>query len=623
MRRKLFAAFLLTLFALGLGMTGSAAAQGNAVWDAKYYKTPTLSGTPAITRKDNAIAFDWGTGSPGADMPNDNFSVRWGTDVFFPAGTYRFWALADDNVRVNVGFAIRPQIDTFNNPAVNQIVSADVTLPTGTHHIQVDYREVTETARVFVTWANLATNPSGPNFPTPVPQPTPIPQPIPVSGGGWTAQYYSNQSLAGNPVAIIAESSPTHDWGSSAPLSSLPADNFSVRWTSSQTLNGGTYRLTLRADDGVRLYINGARIIDEWHSATGVTYTTDITLSTGTHNFMVEYYEAGGRAFLDYDLALVSGTIVFPFPQPTATPVFVPSPVIGLPGNWLATYFNNRSLAGTPSAILSEGSPDHDWGQGSPVPSVGNDNFSARWTSSQTLSAGTYRITARADDGIRVFVNGAAVINEWHQATGQAYKADITLPAGTHNFTIDYYEAEGRAFIEFSLGVASATNVADTSIATGTAAVTATRLNVREQPTTSSNIVAKISEGETYPVVGCNTDKSWWQLNINGIRGWVYAPFVDIANANCVPTVNSSTSPQYPPTGYVVTAFVTLNMRSQPATQGALLGQLGAGQSATIVGRNANATWWMIEHNGITGWVSSAFTRVQPTADLNRIPIRG
>ena len=220
MRRNLFAAFLLTVFLLGLSAAGPLAAQSGTVWDAKYYKTPTLSGTPAITRQDTAIAFDWGTGSPGADIPNDNFSVRWGTDVFFPAGTYRFWALADDNIRVNVGFAISPQIDTFNNPAVNQIVSADVTLPAGTHHIQVDYREVTETARVYVTWANLATNPTGPNFPTPVPQP------IPIGGSGWTAQYYNNQSLAGNPVAILAENSPSHDWGSGAPLKQYAGRQF-------------------------------------------------------------------------------------------------------------------------------------------------------------------------------------------------------------------------------------------------------------------------------------------------------------------------------------------------------------------------------------------------------------
>ena len=94
----------------------------------------------------------------------------------------------------------------------------------------------------------------------------------------------------------------------------------------------------------MRVHVNGARIIDEWHGATGATYTSDFTLPTGTHNFMVEYYEASGQAFLNYELTLVSSNITVP--QPTATPVVGTSPGIGLPGNWLATYYNNRSLAG-------------------------------------------------------------------------------------------------------------------------------------------------------------------------------------------------------------------------------------------------------------------------------------
>ena len=613
MRRVMIVALSLIILILSVSMVQPAAAQGGAVWDAKYYDSSTLSGPAVIERRDNAIAFDWGSGSPGSNISNDNFSARWGTDVYFPAGTYRFWALADDNVRVNVGFAVTPQIDTFANPAVNQIVSADVTLPEGTHHIQVDYREVTGNARVYVTWANLATNPSGPNFPQPAPQP------IPVSSGQWTAQYYPNQSLSGSPAAILAENNPSHNWGNNAPISNLSSDNFSVRWTGLHSISGGTYRITVRADDGVRVFVNGSRVIDEWHGATGQTYTADITLNTGQHNFMVEYYEAGGLAFIEYSLSLVSSA-----PPPAAPPVTSPVSNILLPGNWLATYFNNRSLTGTPSAILSEASPNHDWGEGAPVPSVSANNFSARWTSSQTLSAGNYRITARADDGIRVFVNGSAVINEWHGATNQTYTADITLSAGTHTFTIDYYEETGRAFLEFNIGVVSASNVPDTSVASGSATVTAFRLNVREQPTTSSNVITKINRGETYPIVGCNTDRSWWQININGSHGWVFGTFVNTTNATCVPSITGQSGSQpLPETGYIVSAQTTVNIRSQPTTGSAILGTLRSGQSASVVGRNANGTWWQIRRNNITGWVSSSFARIQSGADLSQIPING
>lgn len=610
MRRLFIAAFIIVTLLLTISAVQPAAAQSGAVWDAKYYDSPTLSGPEIISRRDNAIAFDWGTGSPGSGISNDNFSVRWGTDVFFPAGTYRFWALADDNVRVNIGFAITPQIDTFANPAVNQVVSADVTLPQGTHHIQVDYREVTGNARVFVTWANLATNPTGPNFPAPPPQP------IPVSGSSWTAQYYNNQSLSGSPSAILSESNPSHNWGNSSPVSNVSRDNFSVRWTSLQYLNAGRYRVAVRADDGVRVFVNGSAVINEWHGATGQTYVADINLGTGQHNFMVEYYENTGDAFIDYSLSLIASAA-----PPTSTPIISQPPIINLPGNWLATYYNSRNLTGTPAAILSDNGPNYDWGLGSPVASVANDNFSARWTSTQTLSAGTYRITARADDGIRVYVNGSLVINEWHDATNQTYIADVPLIAGTHSFTVDFYEAGGRAFIEFNVGVIGTGG--GTSTGSGSATVTAFRLNVRERATTSSNVITQINRGETYPVVGCNADRSWWLLNINGTRGWVFGSFVNVTNANCTPSQTAPTNPDLPVTGYTVTALTGVNIRSQPTSGSALLGLLRDNQTAQVVGRNSNSTWWLIEYGGITGWVSASFARIQPGADISQIPIRG
>jgi len=611
MKRKISAALLLfLLFALSVVVVQPAEAQSGVTWNATYYNSPYLM-NEVFRRQDSAIAFDWGSGSPDPRINPDNFSVRWGTDVYFPAGTYRFWALADDHVRVNVGFAFQPQIDTWDSGPVNQIVSADITLPAGTHHIQVDYRELGGDARVYVTWANLATNPTGPNFPTP------IYQPVPVSTGPWTAQYYSNAGLSGSPTVIVSENQVSHDWGTGAPFNNMPADNFSVRWTSLQTLSGGTYRISVRADDGVRVFVNGQQVINRWHTATGETYIADVTLPFGQHNLMVEYFEAGGRAFIDFDMRLLVSFI-----PPTAPPVFVPPTSIGLTGNWLATYFNNRNLSGTPVAILTEASPNHNWGSGSPLPSVTVDNFSARWTSAQTLSAGTYRITVRADDGVRVFVNGILVINEWHDATGRTYTGDITLPAGTHNFIVEYYEASGLAFIEFSVGLATAPNVGVGSQGSGTATVTANRLNVREQPTTSSNVITQINRGETYPIVGCNTDRSWWLLDIRGTRGWVFGQFVTTTNATCTPVLAAS-QPQPPSTGYVVTAIVGVNVRSQPSTAGALLGTLRSGQSAPVVGRNSSATWWQISYGNTVGWVSGAFARIQSDADLNRIPVTG
>ena len=287
---------VLLLAALALLAVQPLAAQGGTAWTGEYFNNAVLLAPSALVRQDNVIAFNWGSGSPAPNINADEFSIRWGTDVYLPAGTYRFWAQADDSVRVTVDFQFNPLIDTFIQPQrVGQLISQDITLNAGTHHIQVDYRELTGNAYVYVTFANLATNPTGPNFIQPTPPP--------VAGGTWTAQYFANPNLGGLPSLIQSEANPSHNWGGGSPVVSIPADNFSARWTSTQTLAAGTYRITVRVDDGVRVFVDGVAVIDQWRQATGQTFTSDVTLGAGPHNFMIEYFEAGGDAFLEYNFA--------------------------------------------------------------------------------------------------------------------------------------------------------------------------------------------------------------------------------------------------------------------------------------------------------------------------------
>src|ERR1041385_8680766 len=165
MYRKIL--ILILLAGLGIMFAPQAAQAQGVVWQGQYYNNPFLFEPATVTRQDAAIAFDWGNNAPAQGIGNDGFSVRWASDPVFAAGTYRFWALADDAIRVNVDYAFHAQIDTFASPALGQIVSADVTLTAGVHHVQVDYRENTNSAYAYVTWANLASNPSGPGFPVP------------------------------------------------------------------------------------------------------------------------------------------------------------------------------------------------------------------------------------------------------------------------------------------------------------------------------------------------------------------------------------------------------------------------------------------------------------------------
>lgn len=462
-------AALLGLFAVAL----PAQAQGS-VWTGQYYNNSFLADPIAVTQQDANIAFNWGLGSPAAGVGVDNFSVRWATDVSLQPGVYRFFALADDNIRVTFNYN-QTIIDTFNTTQMGQTLSGDVQVTqAGVYHIQVDYREVTGDAYAYVTYANAATNPQ-PNFNVPTSGPS--------LTGSWTSQYFANPSLSGSPAAILSESSPNHNWGTGQPVPAVPADQWSARFTSVQTLNPGTYTASFNVDDGFRFYVNGVLLLDRYSTAVGLIHTTSFTVSGGPNTFQIDYVEYGGNGFLGFTLAQGTGTA----PQPTTAPQQPPT----------ATYGN------------------------------------------------------------------------------------IT--------------------------------------------VTAFRLNVRTEPSATASVITRINRFEQYPITGRSADGRWFQIYITNQFGWVSGGWVNVPNASAVPVVGGGQTVQPPAnTGLVVTATpYSVVIRSGPGTQFGRLATMPAGATAQVLGRNANATWWQISYNGITGWSSAEFARLQAGADPNTIAVTG
>ena len=121
---------------------------------------------------------------------------------------------------------------------------------------------------------------------------------------------------------------------------------------------------------------------------------------------------------------------------------------------WEVSYWNNKTLSGTPVVQTAEANVDWNWGQGGPV-NVLNDNFSARWTKYIDVNAGVYRFTATADDGMRVYVDNNLIINAWSDHPAQTYVADINLSTGHHLVTVEYYENTGLAVAKLSWAAAS------------------------------------------------------------------------------------------------------------------------------------------------------------------------
>lgn len=294
------------LFIFLIGWSGSTTfAQENVrVWNAVYFDNSNPS-VALITRYDPLIYFDWGTQRPGGRVPSDNFGVRWETNPYFEEGVYRFYAYADDNVRVVIDSSPDPIIDTFGKSQAGQLILADVFIPEGIRQVRVDYGDFGGTAYIFLDWENLANNPAGPQPAFPIPGR--VPEAPVFTPSVWTAEYFNNFNLEGPPTFTELVPSPAIDWGWREPAPGVAADFFSVRFTSTVTVDEATYEVVARADDAFRVYIDGELLLDQYPGPNLETFTTSVFLTAGLHTIVVEFAEVQGVAFMIFNFGFPEG----------------------------------------------------------------------------------------------------------------------------------------------------------------------------------------------------------------------------------------------------------------------------------------------------------------------------
>ena len=109
-------------------------------------------------------------------------------------------------------------------------------------------------------------------------------------------------------------------------------------------------------------------------------------------------------------------------------------------GQFAAEYFNGVTPSTTPAVRRCETTINNDWGLGSPAPGINSDMFSARWTGNQTFAAGSYDFTSTSDDGIRVYIDGALLIDNWTNHAVTVNKASTILTTGPHEVKVEYYD---------------------------------------------------------------------------------------------------------------------------------------------------------------------------------------
>ncbi len=132
-------------------------------------------------------------------------------------------------------------------------------------------------------------------------------------------------------------------------------------------------------------------------------------------------------------------------------------------------YFDNSNLSGQPVSTRIDSHVDFEWVAGAPIPQFSSDRFSVRWTGMIRASeSGPHVFRARSDDGMRVFLNGELIIDDWADHAPRTVAATRRLEAGkTYALRVDYHNSSGAAVAQLawaSLAVPEAVSSYDAAI---------------------------------------------------------------------------------------------------------------------------------------------------------------
>ncbi|NOY81542.1 MAG: VWA domain-containing protein [Kiritimatiellaeota bacterium] len=198
-------------------------------------------------------------------------------------------------------------------------------------------------------------------------------------GSGLFGEYFEGTEFQQSRLMRV---DPTVDfeWGAGAPAPGVPADRFSVRWTGwiEAAFRGPTTFHTV-VDDGVRLWVGGRRIINEWSDHYPTEFKASVSLEPGRrYPIQLEYYENSGEAEIRLRW---SGEGQAPVPIPSTALYAAPGPGAMVP----ATAAAGASFSTKAVSVLTP------FGEKKParVKAVGGD---LRIAFSETTAPGLYRL---------------------------------------------------------------------------------------------------------------------------------------------------------------------------------------------------------------------------------------
>lgn len=216
-----------------------------------------------------------------------------------------------------------------------------------------------------------------------------------------TSAAFTNVGFAAQPTMTRIDPAVNFDWSTTPPATNIGPDTYVVRWTGTvEPQFNEVYTFYTTTDDGVRLWVNGRLLVDEWVDQSPTTWSGQIALAAQQrYNIEMDYYQDGGgaEAQLSWSSPSTGPQTIIPQSQlyPTTNPP--PSVVIIAPTNG-ATYTASASVSLTADAAAQYNTLDHVnfYAGSSFLGSVSNAPYTLTVTG---FAAGNYALTAVAVDG--------------------------------------------------------------------------------------------------------------------------------------------------------------------------------------------------------------------------------
>ena len=152
-------------------------------------------------------------------------------------------------------------------------------------------------------------------------------------------------------------------------------------------------------------------------------------------------------------------------------------------------------------------------------------------------------------------------------------------------------------------------------------------VNLRAKPLTSSTIYTSIPAGKIVSCTGTAAKTSggsvWYQVKYNGTTGWIYSAYAEKYSSSSDDSDSQSGSTvvkTYDIDGkYVKVVGGSVNIRSKAGTSYKVVGSMPSGAYGTCLGTAAKDTrgvvWYKVKYNGVTGWVSSRYSKITNSKD--------